>query len=191
MVKNLSIFFLDEEKASLKKLHCNFSVILRVISSKANEIDTETFEDFCISTYLLLTQSFPWASVPQSIHRILAHSAERIRINDNFGLGSLSEEGLESTHKLIRRFRSLLARKTSLSDNLRDVFKHLWTRSDPIVRGFARTLHCTKCDSLGHSKRSCAILQEGCTNEISFQVKQFLSNKYHHFNKFLVKIFSF
>ena len=171
------MFFLDEEKANMKKLHSNFSVILRVISSKSDEIDTEMFEDFCISTYLLIAQSFPWASIPQSIHRILAHSAERIRINDNFGLGSLSEEGLEATHKLIRRFRYLLARKTSLSENLRDVFKHLWTRSDPIVRSFARTLHCSKCNSPGHSKRSCSILQEGCSNEIAFQVEQFFVAK--------------
>jgi hypothetical protein len=99
-----------------------------VISSTAKEIDVYSFEEFCLTTYFLLIQSFPWASVPQSIHQILAQSAERIRINDNFGLGNLSEESLESVHKLVRRFRSLLARKTSLLDNLRDVFKHLWIR---------------------------------------------------------------
>ena len=146
---------------------------MRVISSKSKEIEPESFEEFCISTYLLLTQSFPWASVPQSVHRILAHSAERIKLNDNFGLGSLSEEGLEATHKLIRRFRSILARKTSLSDNLRDVFKHLWTRSDPLVRGYARTLTCSGCKSHGHSVRSCPFLKEPFSNEIDIQVESF------------------
>ena len=170
-------FSTDDEKMNLKKLHCNFSVILRVISSKSTEIDTEMFEEYCISTYLLLAESFPWASIPQSIHRILAHSAERIRINDNYGLGSLSEEGLEATHKLIRRYRSLLARKTSLSDNLRDVFKHLWTRSDPVVRSFARTLQCSQCNLLGHSKRSCATLKDCGSNEIEYQINKFFVSK--------------
>ena len=163
----------EEEKQSARQLHKNFSIILRVISSKAKEIDVESFEEFCLTTYLLLIQSFPWASVPQSIHRILAHSAERIRINDNFGLGNLSEESLESVHKLVRRFRSLLARKTSLLDNLRDVFKHLWIRSNPIIRSHERRFHCTYCDADGHTKRSCPRLQKTCFTESSSKIESF------------------
>ncbi len=157
----------------MRKLHENFSIVLRVISSKSKEVKVESFEDFCISTYLHLAQSFPWASIPQSIHRILAHSPERIKMNDNFGLGSLSEEGLEATHKLDRRFRSLLARKTSLSDNLRDVFKHLWIRSDPVIRGFGRVFQCSHCNQKGHTKRSCPERQSGCTTEDDSKVEMF------------------
>jgi predicted RNA-binding protein with PUA domain len=34
----------------------------------------------------------------------------------------LSVEGLETLHKLVRRFCKMLARKTNLLDNLKDVF---------------------------------------------------------------------
>lgn len=163
----------DTERSLLKILHENFSLILRVISSKSREVKVDVFEEFCIETYMLLVQSFPWASVPQSIHRILAHSAEKIRMNENFGLGSLSEEGLEASHKLVRRFRSLLARKTSLSDNLRDVFKHLWIRSDPIIRQHARKFHCTNCSATGHTKRSCPMLKSTCTTETNAILETF------------------
>jgi hypothetical protein len=163
----------EKEKEDLKKLHENYSVILRVMSSKEKEIDTESFEEFCLETYLHQVQSFPWASVPQSLHRILAHSAERIRMNDGFGLGSLSEEGLEATHKLVRRFRAILSRKTSLQDNLQDVFKHLWVRSDPVIRQHARVLECTNCFSQGHTRRSCPEIRHGCELEEDEKVNQF------------------
>lgn len=42
------------------------------------------------------------------------------------GLGSLDESGLEGCNKLIRRFRTTLARKRSQADNLLDVFSRLW-----------------------------------------------------------------
>ncbi len=163
----------EKEKVCLKKLHENYSIILRVISSKAKEIDYDSFEEFCQETYLHQVDSFPWASLPQSLHRVLAHSAERIKLNDGFGLGSLSEEGLETTHKLVRRFRSLLARKTSLDDNLRDVFKHLWVRSDPVIRSHARVLLCSHCQEEGHTKRSCPERFHSCTEEDDSKVEQF------------------
>lgn len=45
----------------------------------------------------VLVEAFSWASVPQSVHRVLAHSAERIRSNGGHGLGFYSyyKEGLE------------------------------------------------------------------------------------------------
>ncbi len=166
----------EKEKEDMKKLHENYSVILRVMSSKEKEIDTESFEEFCLETYFHQVESFPWATVPQSLHRILAHCAERIRMNDGFGLGSLSEEGLEATHKLVRRFRAILSRKTCLQDNLQDVFKHLWIRSDPVIRQHSRVLECTNCFSQGHSRRSCPKLKQGCEQEEEEKVNQFFVN---------------
>ena len=113
---------------NIRSLLQGFNVVLRVVSSKSRIIDTNAFDEYCIETYVLLKTVFPWASVPQSIHRLFGHSAERIALNGGYGLGNLSEEALESLHKLVRRFRSLLARKTNLRDNLADVFKHLFIR---------------------------------------------------------------
>ena len=165
----------EKEKADLKKLHESYSIILRVVSSKGKEIDTESFEEFCLETYCHQVESFPWATLPQSLHRVLAHCADRIRMNDGFGLGSLSEEGLEATHKLVRRFRAILSRKTSLQDNLQDVFKHLWVRSDPVIRQHARVLECRHCFSQGHTRRSCSELRQGCELEDDEKVNQFFT----------------
>jgi len=148
------------EKEAIEKLLKMFSIILRVISSKEKQIDTDSFEQYCTEAYCLLAESFPWASIPTSIHRVLGHSAEKIRLNSDYGLGKFSEEGLEALHKLVRRFRERCARKISLEANLQDTFMHLWIRSDPTICSFARSLSCTHCKDDGHTKRSCPQLKE-------------------------------
>jgi hypothetical protein len=114
------------EKEAIEKLLKMFSIILRVVSSKERQIDSDSFEQYCNETYSFLAESFPWASIPTSVHRLLGHSAEKIRLNSDFGLGKYSEEGLEALHKLVRRFREHCARKNSLEANLQDTFMHLW-----------------------------------------------------------------
>ena len=42
----------EQEKDDLRKLHQMYCVILRIISSKSREIDTDSFEEFCRETYL-------------------------------------------------------------------------------------------------------------------------------------------
>ncbi len=146
----------DAENTAIEELLKPFSIILRIVSSKERKIDTDSFEQYCNETYCFLAENFSWASIPTSVHRLLGHSAERIGLNSDFGLGKYSEEGLEAMHKLVRRFREHCARKTSLRDNLQDVFMHLWVRSDPTIRSQARVLSCTYCQADGHSKRSCS-----------------------------------
>jgi hypothetical protein len=146
------------EKAIIQKLIQNFSIILRLISSK-RLVDVDAFEDFCNKTYICLCEEFPWVSVSTSVHRLLGHSAERIRLNHGFGLGMISEEGLEAIHKLVRRFRELSARKTSLEDNIQDVFTHLFIRSDPTIRSYNRLLVCSNCSEINHTRRGCPLLK--------------------------------
>ena len=58
-------------------------------------------------------EHFPWAAVSPSVHRILAHSWEVLELNKGFGLGDMSEEGLEALNKIIRNRREHGARKNS------------------------------------------------------------------------------
>ena len=161
------------EKEGIKKLHEYVSILLRVLVSKSREVDIQGYEQQCLEAYQLIPRVFPWASIPQSVHRVLAHSAERMRANDCCGLGMLSEEGLESLHKYVRRFRDILARKTSLRDNLADVFAHLWVRSDPLVRAHQRTLICSNCFKSGHSVRKCPDRTQSCENSDNAMVESF------------------
>jgi hypothetical protein len=145
-------------------LHKNIGIILSVINSKSRQVDIDSLHELCLKTYLEIAIRFPWGSITTSVHRLLGHSAERIKLNDGFGLGDCSEEGLETLHKLVRRFRERLARKNSLVDNLKDVFGHLWVRSDPYIRTKNRTLMCSVCNEIEHTKRSCPSCHESKEN---------------------------
>ena len=67
------------------------------------------------------------------IHRILAHAHEVIELNQGFGLGDVSEEGLEALNKLIRQMREHGSRKDCTMNNFQDTFHHLWDRSRPTI----------------------------------------------------------
>ena len=132
-----------------------FSIILRTISSKENQIDHSSFQKYCTETYTRLLEHFEWCAIPGTIHRLLAHAGQRIHLNDNYGLGSLSEESLESAHKMVRRFRELGARKCGLKENLTDVFTRWYVQSDPTIQAEARVYQCKNCFQLYHTSRSC------------------------------------
>jgi hypothetical protein len=53
------------EKAAFEKLHQNFAVILRIVSSKERLVEVDAFEQLCIETTLVLVEAFPWASFPR------------------------------------------------------------------------------------------------------------------------------
>ena len=132
-----------------------FSVILRVVSSKEKQIDHLLFQKYCTESYMKILEYFEWCQIPGTIHRLLAHAAERIHLNDNFGLGSLSEESIEVSQKMLRRYRELGARKCGLKENLTDVFMHWWTQSDPSIQAEARVSQCKKCFEYYHTARYC------------------------------------
>ena len=54
-------------------------------------------------------------------------------MNDSFGLGDVSEEGLELLNKNIRQMKEHGARKVTTEDNFRDCYNHLWDRSRPTI----------------------------------------------------------
>ena len=65
---------------------------------------------------------------------MLAHAPNIISgFNNGLGLEQLSEEGLEESNKLIRRYRERLSRKFSFQDNIKDVFTRMLCQSDPVL----------------------------------------------------------
>ena len=76
--------------------------ICRAANSQRRLIDVEYYSFICCWLNLFILEKFDWVILPESIHRLLAHSGELIEANDGYGLGGLSEEGLEGMNKVVR-----------------------------------------------------------------------------------------
>ena len=50
------------------------------------------------------------------------------------GLAQLSEKPLECAHKLLKKFRDYLSRKTCTYDNIVDIFVRIFLNSSPVIR---------------------------------------------------------
>ena len=85
-------------------LHQQLSCILRINSSSKRKVNIELFEKLCQDCSLNIANIFPWALINHTMHGSIQHSAELIGMNCDYGLGSLSEEGLEATNKDVRKF---------------------------------------------------------------------------------------
>jgi hypothetical protein len=68
----------------------------------------------------------------QSVHRFLCHGAAFIN-HFELPVGALSESALEARNKYNRSAREHHARKTSMRDNVQDVFNYLLYTSDPYM----------------------------------------------------------
>ena len=77
-----------ERKGKIRRYLKLVSMILRIMSSK-RKINVEEYAKMCKECYLLRVELWPWSSVPESIHRVLGHSAEAIQRNGGYGLGLL------------------------------------------------------------------------------------------------------
>ena len=86
---------LDEKHQQLmSEVMLRFSVILRVMSTKG-EVNVDAYKKYCTELYLILINNFPrvvnkkqpgpWISITPSVHKLLAHSWELMKNNDNHG----------------------------------------------------------------------------------------------------------
>ena len=116
----LNELFPPEEAAPLLELHHLFCIICGIIPSK-RQVDTGKLKDLCTNAYLLLRNKFSFVPVSETAHMVLGHSFQLIELNDGYGLGQMSEQGLEGLNKLVRRFSERYARQRSLDANITDV----------------------------------------------------------------------
>ena len=137
--------------------HLQLSIILRVISF-SKPVNVEAFHELYKEFSLNLVDNFPWARLNHTLHGAVHHSSELMMANDGYGLGSLSEEGLESNNKDIQNYLEKLSRKTSQIDQLTDIMCRLLERSDPRHADRIASDHITKyckiCGSREHTVRS-------------------------------------
>ena len=155
VIPSLEKLFPPDKVDDILTLHKNFSIILRVISSK-RQVDTTKLKSICTDTYLFLRSNFPSISVSETAHMVLGHSFQLIELNDGYGLGQMSEQGLEAINKLVRRFSERFARHRSLDANIIDVINRLQVLSNPYLLTFQRKPSCSRCNTTGeHWTHSC------------------------------------
>ena len=121
---------------------------VKIINSQRRGVNIEKVRALAQDVYLAIVENFPWVVVSPSVHRILAHSWERMELNNGFGLGDQSEEGLEALNKMIRSRREHGARKDSTENNFRDCYNHLWDRSRPTIVAMEREIKPKKAKVL-------------------------------------------
>ena len=79
-----------------------------------------------------MVRKYDWYKMPPSLHIILIHGASIIK-NSPLPIGKLSEEALETMHKVVRRYRKHHARTASRVKTNEDVFTRLLINSDPKI----------------------------------------------------------
>ena len=158
-------------------LHKQLSIILRIVSC-TRKINIELFKILCYEMNLNLINNFPWARLNHTLHGTIHHSAELIVLNDGYGLGMLSEEGLEANNKDIRNYLQFLCRKCSPQEQLTDVMNRLLERSDPVIHNNIIQAHipkhCKECGSTEHTIRSHARLISKPSKEFDNYVEEIL-----------------
>ena len=76
--KCVSSMIAAQHRPALLKVHTQLSAILRIFNSGLL-INTSDLGKLCKETYILVLDSFPWASITHTLHKLLAHSEELIR----------------------------------------------------------------------------------------------------------------
>ena len=128
-----------EEKEKIRSLMQRLAVVNRVMSSDS-VVKVLEFRSYCLETYEQILNDFPFASVSETVHRLLSHTWEFVVLNGNCGLLRQGEGGSESMHHVERQNRQYGSRKVSLAKGNEDTFrqdtlyiKFLGTKSMAII----------------------------------------------------------
>ena len=87
--RNIICHLVDEQiQDGLGQILLGLSAAIKVINSQRRKVNIERFRSLTTEVYSKIVEVFPWAVISPSVQRILAHSWERIEMNNGFGLGA-------------------------------------------------------------------------------------------------------
>ena len=130
----------EDVREAVGQILLGLCAAVKVINSQTTKLNIDKMRLLTQDVNKKIVETFPWAVISPSVHRILGHAWEVIQQNDSFGLGGLGEEGLEALNKNIRETRNHGARKISTEENMTDSFNHLWDRSRPTIAEMERVI---------------------------------------------------
>lgn len=127
--KNFSVTasILDLSEELIHSIH-----MLICLLYSTTPINPSEYQYICQDIYQMWLEELKDESITPSLHLILAHGLEIIEKQD-MRPGLFTEEGLESTHKEIRKIRLRFARKSSREENMLDIIKRLFINSSIFV----------------------------------------------------------
>lgn len=109
----------------------NFSLILRIISS-GSIVNTDHFSILLKETFDIYLKLYSWYFMPATVHKVLVHGIGFIKYT-TIPIGYLSEEAIESSHKIIRKARLEHTRKCDREATNKDLFVYLLLHSEPTI----------------------------------------------------------
>lgn len=122
------------------------AVLLQAIASD-QQIDPLKLDHYAKNLAKLVIDKYGWYYMPVTVHKILFHGAEIIKYMI-MPVGQLSEEVLEVTHKLFRKYLLEYTRKINRKATNKDLLHHLLMSSDPIISSLRPDLRKSKKQEL-------------------------------------------
>lgn len=80
--------------------------------NSGEELDCAAFKIYCLDTAKRFVQLYSWYYMPTAMHVILLHGHQVIEAII-LPIGEMSEEAIEASHKIVKRFKELYTRKFS------------------------------------------------------------------------------
>ena len=97
--KNSKRELTQTEISNFQRLIEGVAVISRVAASN-QKIRVLELRRFCIEFHIFVSTTWPWILWGETFHRLVDHLWEFSLLNYNRGLGSVSEQSLEASHKV-------------------------------------------------------------------------------------------
>lgn len=113
------------------KLVCNLSIILKAYRCGL-ELLVDDLEKFSIETYELHYETYPWACLNPSVHKLLMHGPDIVR-QFPLPIAYYAEDALESMHKVHRETVRDHSRRNTRENTILDTFNRAVYLSDPLI----------------------------------------------------------
>ena len=146
-----------EESEAMREIHLGLCAIVKILNSQKRLVNVISLRELSVEVYLKIVETFPWAVISQSVHRILAHGADRIEMNGCCGLGDIGEEGSEALNKYVRKADSSGSRQDSSLHRFTDIYNHLWDRSRPKIVAMERNIIRRKLKVIVSTEIECLV----------------------------------
>ena len=99
--KICSVLKKTEDREKFSKLMSRFYIVFRIVHQVHHYVDHQKLRELSYDLMLFIKTEFPWVSIIESAHVLLAHYWELFQLLDGLPIFVYSEQGSESWNKYI------------------------------------------------------------------------------------------